>query len=119
MGYSPNLIPADATDVDVGSINATTAGTSILIPSTATGSIYVTGVIVNSGTASTILIGQGIAAVAPTTTDIRINRLFLGANDSKPIPLGTPIQIPASRNVLVTAVGGSTHSAMATFYVAP
>lgn len=119
MGYSRFLIPEDATDVGSSTMVATTAGTTILVPSTATGGIYLTGFFINCGTASTVQIGFGVGAVAPTTTAIKVQPINIAANSSVYVPLYQPIAIPSSRNVLITVAGGATSSAVATYYVAP
>lgn len=119
MSYPPFLIPQDVIDMGSSTVAATTAGTSILIPSTATGAIYVTNFFANAGTASTVSLGHGVAAVAPTTTAIMLQPINLALLSSVNCPLPQPIKIPASKNVLVTFVGGSVASAAATYYVAP
>ena len=119
MAYQLSIIPQDVITVSSGSFAATTAGTSILIPSTATGAIYITSLFANAGTASTVQIGYGLAAVAPTSTSIVIQPIYLAATASLFNPLIQPIKIPASNNVLCTWVGGSVASAGATFFVAP
>lgn len=114
-------IPITTFLVSAGSnaISATTAGTSILIPSTATGSIYLTNIIANAGTASTIQIGYGTGVVAPTTTAIVIQPMYLSALGTISLPLHQAIKIPSSNNLLITFVGGSVASGVATYYVAP
>jgi len=120
MGYPKNVLSEDVADGGSGTINATTAGTSILIPSTASGSIYITSLLLSNGaTASTISIGYGSAAVAPTTTSILIQPIYLAINSNAPYYPKQPIQVPSSNNVLTTGVGGTTQSVVATFYVAP
>lgn len=112
-------IPITTFLVSAGSntISATTAGTTILVPSSATGSIYITNIIANAGTASTIQIGYGTGVVAPTTTAILIQPMYLGALGTISLPLPQAIKVPASTNVLITFVGGSVASGVATYYV--
>lgn len=120
MGFSTFYIPSDASNVGSSSITTTTAGTTILVPSTATGAIYITSLLFSNGaTASTISLGYGVAAVAPTTTAILVQPVFMAVNSSVPLDLEQPFKVPALNNVLVTDVGGSTMSATVTWYVAP
>jgi hypothetical protein len=102
------------------SVNVTTAGTSIIIPSTATNSIYVTDLIVSNGAAQGwVYLGESQNLTAPTTTDIKIQSLYLAANGGMAMPLRNPIKLTASHNLTATAVSCTTLSIAATYYVAP
>ncbi len=102
------------------SINATTAGTTILIPSTGTNSIYLTGLLISNGlNAGSVYMGNGLGVAAPTTTAIIIQPLYLAANGNIPWGNFQPIKVPAGNNLLVTAVSCTTLSVVATYYVAP
>ena len=105
---------------------ATTAGTSILIPSLSSAvisagsaSIYITDLILSSGPSqSSLILGIGASATAPTTTAILIQSLFLPANQTVPLQsLSTPIKIAATTNVLVTSVSNTTLSVTALYYL--
>ena len=119
MAYAPSILPQDQTAVGSATVAATTAGTSIIVASASTGAIYVTGVFVSAGTASTVSLGYGVAAVAPTTTAILIQPVYLAATGSAYYGLLQPVKVPALNNALVTFVGGSVAYAGVTYYVAP
>lgn len=120
MSYPLRQLPDDVLGAGSGTVTTTTAGTSILIPSVATGAIYVTSLLLSNGaTASTIALGYGVGAVAPTTSAIMIQPVFLAINAPIGVPLTQPIKIPALNNVLSTMVGGTTCTVFATYYIAP
>ena len=101
-------------------ISATTAGTTILVPSTAANSIYLTDLIVSNGaTAGWVYLGNNPGATAPTTTAILIQNLYFAANGGISHPFRSTIKVPASNNLVLTAVSCTTISATATYYVAP
>jgi hypothetical protein len=121
MAYPPIFFPQDLITAASATMSVTNASTAILIPSTATGSIYVTGLIMsNNATAvGSQSFGYGVAAVAPTTTAIVIQALSLAVNNTVDLVNFQPIKIPASNNFLITTVGVTTQSCLATYYVAP
>lgn len=99
-------------------IFATTAGTTILIPSTATNSIYITDLIVSNGaTGGWVYLGETLGTTAPTTTAIKIQNIYLSAGGGIAMPFSNPIKLTASRNLTITAVTCTTLSATATYYV--
>lgn len=102
------------------SINVTTAGTSILIPSTSTNSIYVTDLVISNGaTAGNVSAGMGTGVIAPTTTSIKIQPLYFAVNGGLVWTIQNPIKLNASTNFLITAVSCTTLSITATYYVSP
>ncbi len=62
--------------------------------------------------------GEALAAVAPTTTDIKIQEVYLATNGGFVWPLNNPLKLTASRNLTITAVSCTTLTAVATYYVA-
>jgi len=99
----------------------TGASTVILIPSTATNSIYITSIVISNGlTAGTIYLGYGATATAPTGAAILIQPLYFAANGGMvyPVPQQTPFKLPASTNFIFTTATTGTLSATATYYVA-
>jgi hypothetical protein len=102
-------------------IAVTTAGTSILIASIGTNSIYITDLIISNGAAGgSMLFGIGTGSTAPTGSAIDIQSIYIGANTSIQFNnFGAPIKINTSNNFLVTAVSCTTLSVTACYYVAP
>lgn len=99
---------------------ATTAGTTILIPSTATGRIMLKKLIISNGaTAGSAYAGWAIAGVAPTTSAILLNKIYVAVNGLANIDFDLPIILPASSNLVVTAVSCTDISFAATYYVTP
>lgn len=100
-------------------IALTTAGTAALIPSVTAGTIYITDIIVGNGaTAGSFYFGVGSSIVAPTTSAILIQSIYLAANTAFPLPgLGTPIPITPNNNFLVTTVSCTTMGLTVIYYV--
>ena len=94
------------------------AATTILVPSTAANSIYITDcVISNANTAGSILLGYATGSTAPTTTAIKIGPLYFAANGGCVWPIQNPIKLPASTNFVCTAASAGTMTATITYYV--
>lgn len=120
MSYPKDFFPEDLITAGSASLAITTAGTGVLIPSTASGAIYITGFFMSCGaSASTLSIGYDVGVAAPTGTAVLIQPVYLGINASSGQSLFQPYKVPASRNVLVTQAGGTTATCDATYYVAP
>ncbi len=111
---APSFSSANAT--------ATTAGTGILIPSTATNSIYITSLLISNGlTAGTISLGYATGVTAPTTSAIIFPTMYFAANcgTTYPLPINTPVKLPASTNLVFTVTSTGSITVFATYYVAP
>lgn len=102
-------------------ISVTTAGTSALVASMTSGTMYITDLIIANGAASgSVYFGVGTSAVAPTTSAILIQSVYLGVNTPFGFPgMGTPIKVTSGNNFLVTAVSCTTLSITALYYITP
>lgn len=103
----------------VATVNVTGATTNlIVIPSTASNSIYVTSLIISNGlTAGTVVLGQTNVS---TAGNILIQTLYFAANGGcvYPIPQQTPIKLSAITPFVATINSSGTMSITATYYVA-
>lgn len=116
--YNTNTILIS--NISSATATATTAGTTILVPSTATQRIHIKKLIFSNGaTAGSVYFGFDSAAVAPTTTAIKLNKIYLAVNGHANLDFETPIILPASKNAVVTAVSCTDISFSAVYYVAP
>jgi hypothetical protein len=106
------------------STNVTTAGTTIIVASSATSAIYVTGLIVNNGAAAGLAyFGYGTSATAPTTSAILINTTYLAVNTAVNFSctdynLPFVVKVPAGQNFLMTAATCSTLTLHCAYYLA-
>ena len=121
MGLNIDKTVSDFPALSSSAISATTAGTTILIPSVSAGTlgtIYITDIFIGNGAAQgSVLFGVGTGAVAPTTTAILIQSLYVGTNTPLLIPgLGTPIKVTSGNNFLVTATSCTTIGITALYY---
>ena len=119
MGLHYGVTVSQFPNMSSATIAITTAGTSILIPSMASGTVYITDLIVGNGASQgSISFGVGTGAVAPTGSAIILNPLYVAANTSLPLQsLSTPIKVTSSNNFLATAVSSTTMSINALYYV--
>ena len=119
-GGNPVPITTYLTSSGSATITATTVGTSVVVPSTATGAIYLTGFLLSNGvTSGSFYMGYGVGVTAPTTSAIIIQNMYMGTNSTLPFCEIQPIRIPASNNLLITSVSATTMSITATYYIAP
>ena len=121
MALNIEKVVSDFPAMSSSAISATTAGTSILIPSVAAGTlgtIYITDIFVGNGAAQgSVYFGTGTGAVAPTTSAILIQSLFVAANTTIPMQgISTPIKVSSGNNFLVTAVSCTTIGITALYY---
>jgi len=121
MGLHYGIQTSQFPNISSNTISATTAGTSILIPSVAAGTlgtIYITDIFVGNGAAQgSVYFGTGTGAVAPTTSAILIQSLYIAANTTLPMQsLSTPIKVPSGSNFLVTTVSCTTIGITALYY---
>ena len=100
---------------------ATTAGTTALIPSSSSGRIHVTSLVLNNGATANgwMYFGYGVAATAPTTSAILMQDIIMPAATTTVIPFSQPLVLPANTVFLVSAVTCTTISVTATYYIAP
>ena len=99
---------------------ATTAGTTILVPSTSTGKIMLKKIVISNGaTAGSAYFGWAAAGVAPTTSAILINNIYVGVAGLANLDFFYPIALPASKNLVITAVSCTNITFAATYYVNP
>jgi len=119
MGINRVIVDSQSPNIYSANIAVTTAGTTVLIPSIGTNSIYITDIIVSNGvTAGSFILGSGTGAVAPTTTAISIQSVYIGATTTTSfLNLGTPIKINTNNNFLATALSCTTLSITALYYV--
>lgn len=120
MAYPKGFLPDDVIAVSSATISVTTAGTTVLIGSYSTGSIYVMGVNISNGvSAGSVYLGASIGAVAPTGSAILVNELFMGQNGVQQLYAIQPFKVPANRNLVITALSCTTLTAFAMYYIAP
>lgn len=102
-------------------LSATTAGTTLMVPSTATGRIHITDIIMSNGatTAGWAYFGYGVGATAPTTTAILIQNCWSAANTTLKLGLETPLVLPALTNFVITTVTFTTMGCTVLWYIAP
>ena len=100
-------------------VNVTGATSNfIVIPSTATNSVYLTSLLISNGlTGGTISFGN---TNTTTAGNIVIQPLYFAANGgcAYPIPQQTPIKLSAGTNFVATTATAGTLSIVATYYVA-
>jgi hypothetical protein len=98
-------------------VNVTGATTNvIIIPSTATNSIYITDIIISNGlTAGTVVLGQTNVS---TAGNIKIQTMYFAANGGCVATLVNPIKLSATTNFVATVNSSGTMSITATYYVA-
>ena len=118
MGLHYGVTVSQFPNMSSSSVAVTTAGTSVLIPSLASGTIYITDIFVGNGAAQgSVYFGVGTGAVAPTTSAILIQSLFIAANTTLPMQsLSTPVKVTSGNNFLVTAVSCTTAGISALYY---
>lgn len=117
---NPLPITTFLTSTATANFTATTAGTSIVIPSTASGALYLTGLFASSGSIGTLAFGYGTGVVAPTGSALIIPALYVGANSTTNDLIGLqPVKIPSGNNFLVTITATSASSGYVGYYVAP
>ena len=118
MGLHIGKIVSDFPNMSISTISVTTAGTTALIPSIASGTIYITDIFVGNGAAQgSVYFGTGTGSVAPTTSAILVQNLYIAANTSLPMQsLSTPIKLTSGNNFLFTAVSCTTLTATALYY---
>lgn len=100
------------------SVNLTGATTNlILIPSSATNSIYLTDLILsNGGAAGNIMFAHTNTA---TVGNVFVYPLYLAANQLETISLVNPIKITAVKDFVTTCVSNTTLTILATYFIAP
>lgn len=93
-----------------------TAGTTTLVPSHATLSIYLTDLIISNGAAAgSIKFGE---TNTTTASNVKIGSLYFAVNGGCVWPLINPIKCSATTPLVMTAVSCTTLSATATYYYA-
>lgn len=104
--------------------NVTTAGTTIVVASSSTSAIYVTGLIISNGaTAGFAYFGYGADATAPTGTAIMLDKTYIptmGTVNFIQCPIVTPVlfKVPAGKCLLMTALTCTTLTINAFYYLA-
>ena len=94
----------------------TTAGTTTLVPSHATLSIYLTDLVVSNGAAAgSIKLGE---TNTTTASNVKIGSLYFAVNGGCVWPIINPIKCSATTPLVMTAVSCTTLSATATYYYA-
>lgn len=121
MGLGRVYVDSQIPNIGSSTIAPTTAGTSSLIASVGTNSIYITDLVISNGAAGgSVYFGTGVAGTAPTGSAILLQSIYVGANTTLPIiNLGTPIKVNTGNNFVVTAVSATTLSITAIYYLAP
>lgn len=102
-----------------GSVNINVTGATtnvIVIPSTATGSIYLTALLVSNGqTAGTITLG---VTNVSTAGNIVLGPYYFAANGGCVLPLFNPIKLTATTNFVATINSIGTLTVSIVYYVA-
>jgi hypothetical protein len=101
-------------------VAVTAASTVILVPSAATGCLYITSLVVSNGPSQgSVYFGASVGATAPTGSGILILDIYNAAYACSVLDVNQPVKVPASNNFTATTVSGTTTSLFATWYVAP
>lgn len=121
MGLHIGKNVSDFPMMSSSTISVTTAGTSALIASMTSGTMYITDLMVGNGASQgSVYFGIGTTAVAPTGSALLIQSLYVAANTTMPLQsISTPIRVPAGNNFLVTAVSSTTMGITALYYITP
>ena len=121
MGIHRSFQISQMDTMSSATISATTAGTSALIASMTSGTVYITDILIGNGASQgSVYFGLGTGAVAPTGASLLISNLYVAANTSIPLQgIGTPIRVTSGNNFLITAVSCTTLSVTALYYITP
>lgn len=123
MGFHRVIQDTQTPILSISTIAITTAGTSVLIPSVSTtasfSTAYITDILVGNGaTQGSVYFGIGTGVVAPTTSAILAQSIYIALNTPFLMALETPIPVNLNaNNFLVTAVSCTTLSITALYYL--
>lgn len=115
MGVHRTIVDSQMVAISSSNLAVTTAGSTTIIPSVGTGSIYLTDFIFSNGATA----GNFKLTLSSGTGTIVVGPVYIAINNSVFMSYETPLQIPSNTNVIFTTSTSTTASCNVSFYTAP